>query len=59
MPLPPQCTECGKEFNPEVDFKYSYVLCMKCAEGYFEATTADEFNNGVGNEDSQVNKAKS
>jgi len=49
MPLPPQCIDCGKEFNPETDFKYSYVMCAKCAEDCFESTTADEFNK---NEDS-------
>ena len=44
MPLPNQCIECGKEFHPEIDLKYSQITCKKCVESYFERTTADEFN---------------
>ncbi len=59
MPLPPQCIDCGKEFNPEIDFKYSTVVCRRCAESYCEPTTADEFNIGVNDENSKTDKAKS
>ena len=48
MPLPNQCIECGKEFNPEIDLKYSQVTCKKCVESYFEPTTADKFNTPAG-----------
>lgn len=41
MPLPNHCIECDK---PVDENSFSNIICSRCAEAHFEATTADIYN---------------